>query len=94
VPAQFTDEDEAALLKSLIEQYRLNENTQKLDKKEAVARTLAKRNAQKMGRSLNNSEISGLINQLFETAMPSVSPEGKTIMSILTLDKLATLLIN
>ncbi|MFN8432135.1 MAG: DNA mismatch repair endonuclease MutL [Spirosomataceae bacterium] len=94
VPSQFLDEDEAELFKSLIDQYKVNENNQKIDKKEALAKTLAKRNASKMQKILTKEEIGGLINQLFETAMPSVSPDGNTVMSILTLEKLAALLLN
>lgn len=94
VPSQFLDEDEAELFKSLINQYKVNENNQKIDKKEALAKTLAKRNASKMQKNLTKEEIGGLINQLFETAMPSVSPDGNTVMSILTLEKLAALLLN
>jgi DNA mismatch repair protein MutL len=94
VPTQFMDEDEGALFKSIIEQFRANENNQKVDKKEALAKTLAKRNATKMAKSLSKPEISGLINQLFETSMPSISPDGKPVMSILNLEKIANLLLN
>ncbi|MCP9757593.1 DNA mismatch repair endonuclease MutL [Lacihabitans sp. CCS-44] len=94
VPSQFMDEDEGVLFKSIIEQYKINENNQKVDKKEALAKTLAKRNASKMAKSLSKLEISSLINQLFETSMPSVSPDGKPVMSILSLEKIANLLLN
>ncbi|MCP9768047.1 DNA mismatch repair endonuclease MutL [Lacihabitans sp. LS3-19] len=94
VPSQFMDEDEGVLFKSIIEQYKINENNQKVDKKEALAKTLAKRNATKMSKSLGKPEISSLINQLFETSMPSISPDGKQVMRILSLEKIATLLLN
>ncbi|MCP9762468.1 DNA mismatch repair endonuclease MutL [Lacihabitans soyangensis] len=94
VPSQFMDEDEGVLFKSIIEQYKINENNQKVDKKEALAKTLAKRNATKMSKSLSKLEMSSLINQLFETSMPSVSPDGKPVMSILSLEKIANLLLN
>jgi DNA mismatch repair protein MutL len=94
VPSQFMDEDEGVLFKSIIEQYKINENNQKVDKKEALAKTLAKRNATKMSKSLSKLEMSSLINQLFETSMPSISPDGKPVMSILSLEKIANLLLN
>jgi DNA mismatch repair protein MutL len=94
VPSQFMDEDEGVLFKSIIEQYKINENNQKVDKKEALAKTLAKRNASKMAKFLSKLEMSSLINQLFETSMPSVSPDGKPVMSILSLEKIANLLLN
>lgn len=94
VPSQFMEEDEGMLFKSIIEQYKINENNQKVNKKEALAKTLSKRNATKMSKPLTKPEMSGLINQLFETSMPSVSPDGKPVMSILSLEKIATLLLN
>jgi DNA mismatch repair protein MutL len=94
VPSQFMDEDEGVLFKSIIEQYKINENNRKVDKKEALAKTLAKRNASKMAKFLSKLEMSSLINQLFETSMPSVSPDGKPVMSILSLEKIANLLLN
>ncbi len=94
VPSQFMDEDEGMLFKSIIEQYKINENNQKVNKKEALAKTLSKRNATKMSKPLTKPEMSGLINQLFETSMPSISPDGKPVMSILSLEKIATLLLN
>jgi DNA mismatch repair protein MutL len=94
VPSQFMDEDEGVLFKSIIEQYKINENNQKVDKKEALAKTLAKRNANKMAKFLSKLEMSSLINQLFETSMPSMSPDGKPVMSILSLEKIANLLLN
>ena len=94
VPSQFMDEDEGVLFKSIIEQYKINENNQKVDKKEALAKTLAKRNASKMAKFLSKLEMSSLINQLFETSMPSVSPDGKPVMSILSLEKIANLLLH
>jgi DNA mismatch repair protein MutL len=94
IPSQFMDEDEGALFKSIIEQFKINENNQKIDKKEALAKTLAKKNASKMSKYLGKPEISSLINQLFETSMPSISPDGKQVMRILNLEKIATLLLN
>jgi DNA mismatch repair protein MutL len=93
VPPHFLDEDEGEVFRSIIEQYRINENQQKRDKKETLAKTLAKRNATKMTKALSKTEISGLINQLFETAMPAISPDGKATMGIVSLATLAELLL-
>ncbi len=94
IPPQFMEEDESQVFKSIIEQYRINENNQKHDKKEILAKTLAKRNATTMARSLSKTEISGLINQLFNTAMPAINPDGKQTMRILNLNDLAELIMN
>ena len=94
IPPQFMEEDEAQVFKSIIEQYRINENNQRHDKKEILAKTLAKRNATSMARSQSKTEISGLINQLFNTAMPAINPDGKPTMRILSLTDLAELIMN
>jgi DNA mismatch repair protein MutL len=94
VPPQFMDEDEGVAFKNIIEQYRINENQSKADKREVLAKTLAKRNATKMAKMMNKQEISGLINQLFETAMPAISPEGKPTTKILDLEKIASLMFD
>jgi DNA mismatch repair protein MutL len=92
IPPQFMDEDEALAFKSIIEQYRINENNLKTDKKEVLAKTLAKRNAGKMAKWMSKTEISALINQLFETSMPAISPEGKATIKILNLNQLAEII--
>lgn len=92
IPPQFMEEDEGQVFKSIVEQYRINENNQRHDKKEILAKTLAKRNATTMARSLSKTEISGLINQLFNTAMPAINPDGKQTMRILNLTDLAELI--
>lgn len=94
IPPQFMDEDECQVFKSIIEQYRINENNQRHNKKEILAKTLAKRNATNMTRIISKTEISGLINQLFNTAMPAISPDGKQTMCILNLNDLAELILN
>ena len=42
---------------------------------------------------LSKIEINLLIHQLFETAVPNYTPNGEPIMTILSLDRLAELLI-
>lgn len=94
VPSQFTDEDEAVLFKSIIESYKENENHRESSKKETMAKTLAKKNATRMVKSLDKKEMNSLVNQLFETSMPSINPDGKPVMTILTLDRVGELIFN
>ncbi len=94
VPAQFADEDEAVLFKSILESFKENENNRTLSKKETLARTLAKKYAARMHKNLNTLELRHLVEQLFQTAMPSISPDGKPVMTILTLDKVGELIFN
>ena len=79
--------------------YSLNDSLTKemllfYGKKEILAKTLAKRNATNLAKGMTKTEISGLINQLFNTAMPAISPDGKQTMRILSLNELAELILN
>ncbi len=94
VPAQFADEDEAVLFKSILESFKENENNRTLSKKETLARTLAKKYAARMSKNLDTLALRHLVEQLFQTAMPSISPDGKPVMTILTLDKVGELIFN
>ncbi len=94
VPSQFADEDEAVLFKSILEAFKENENNRAPDKKETLARTLAKKYAARMNKNLDKTELTHLVDQLFETAMPAISPDGKPVMTILTLDKVGELIFN
>lgn len=92
VPSQFAEEDEAVLFKSILESFKENENNRALGKKETLARTLAKKYAGRMNKALDKTELTHLVEQLFETAMPAISPDGKPVMTILTLDKVGELI--
>ncbi|WP_367915325.1 DNA mismatch repair endonuclease MutL [Leadbetterella sp. DM7] len=94
VPSQFADEDEAVLFRSILESFKENENNRTPDKKETLARTLAKKYAGRMSKTLHKTELSNLVDQLFETAMPAISPDGKPVMTILALDKVGELIFN
>lgn len=94
VPAHFQEEDEAVLFKGILEAFKENENHRESGKKETLARTLAKRYAARQNRTLEKKEMTNLIDQLFETAMPSISLDGKPIMRILTLEQVGELIFN
>ncbi len=92
VPNQFSDEDEASAFKAIIAEYKHNENANEENKKENLAKSLSKRIASKNEREISKEEISGLINKLFDTSMPSISPDGKPTLVIVSLSKLAELI--
>lgn len=94
VPSQFMDEDESLLFKNIIDAYKENENNKGISKKEALAKTLAKKNASRMLKSLEKEEMNSLINQLFDTSMPSINPDGKPVLTILPLEKVGELIFN
>jgi DNA mismatch repair protein MutL len=93
VPVAFSNEEEGSLLKSILEEYAVNDNLAPKDKKERFSKTLAKRYASKMKKNLAPDEIKSLIQQLFETSMPAISPIGLPVLKILGLREIAQLLI-
>ncbi|CCH56867.1 DNA mismatch repair protein MutL [Fibrisoma limi BUZ 3] len=96
VPAQTSDEREEELFANLLAQLR--EDTArdrhgrlKLDRSEALARSLARRSAARHVARLNVTERKALVDQLVASSNPSYTPGGDPITTVLTLDKIAGL---
>ncbi|MFT4032830.1 MAG: DNA mismatch repair endonuclease MutL [Siphonobacter sp.] len=92
IPADVIDENEEDLFEGLLAQYRLHASDLRLDRPEALARSFAKRSAARYLTRLSSEEMSALVDQLFASSNPAYTPGGETTFTILSLDKLATLL--
>lgn len=92
VPPEVQEENEKEIFEGLVQQYKTNQTDLQLDRLENVARSFSKRSSSKYMGELSKIEINLLIHQLFETAVPSYTPNGEPIMTILPLDQLAELL--
>ncbi|MBO0949583.1 DNA mismatch repair endonuclease MutL [Fibrella forsythiae] len=92
VPAQTADEREEELFANLLAQLREDTGRMKLDRSEALARSLAKRSSARHQKPLSQTERRALVDQLFASVNPSYTPGGESIMSLLSLDKLSGLL--
>jgi DNA mismatch repair protein MutL len=92
IPSDVLDERAQEIFESLIEQFKQNKAELSIDKKENLARSIAKRMASRQTNSLQNAEIHLLVDQLFASANPQFSPSGEAIMRIVSLDKLAGML--
>ncbi|MGB0838678.1 MAG: DNA mismatch repair endonuclease MutL, partial [Chitinophagales bacterium] len=87
VPADLSQAgNEEQSIEHLIEQYKLNLNELKLDKRESLVRTMARSNAVKTGEKLNKQEMQNLIDQLFACEKPFVAPNGKPTFVTYALD--------
>lgn len=86
VPAGITNTNEQQIFEDLIDQFKKNRDQLKLDKKENLARALAKRSSIQKGKKLNGEEIDSLISDLFACDNPNYSPSGKPTFVILSLD--------
>jgi DNA mismatch repair protein MutL len=89
VPADLPENNDlAAMLEELIEGFKNNHTILKLNKRDNLAKTLAKNSAIKAGTNLETAEMNDLIDQLFACTLPNVSIYGKQIIVKLTLEEL------
>ncbi len=90
VPADVPENHNLAeMMEKLIEGFKNNHSTLKLDKRDNLARTLARNAAIKAGTSLKQEEMNNLIDQLFACNIPGISISGKQIIIKITLEELA-----
>lgn len=90
IPSEAVDVDSVALLENLIENYKQNQIELKSDKRENLARSMARNMSIKSGKSLTQEEMNNLIDELFACKMPYSTPNGKptiTTFSSEDLDK-------
>lgn len=80
--------DETKILEKLLEDFKNNNNVLKLNKRESLARSLAKNAAITAGTSLDNQEMAELIDKLFATESPSISIHGRPSIITITLQEL------
>lgn len=89
IPADLGNVAEHALLEHLLEGFKNNLSILKLDKRDNLARALARNAAIKIGVKLSLEEMNLLIDQLFACQMPNIALNGKPIISTFTLAELA-----
>lgn len=81
--------NETKLFEQLIESYKSTQQDLKLDKRDSLARSMAKNSAVKAGTSLNQEEMNTLIEELFACKTPNFSIYGKPVIQTITLQELA-----
>lgn len=80
--------NETQLFEHLIEGFKNSQQELKLDKRDALARSLARNGAIKGGISLGQEEMNTLIEQLFACKTPNFSISGKPVIQTITLTEL------
>lgn len=80
--------NEVEMLEHLIEGFKTSQTQLKLNKRDNLARTLARNSAIRSGVSLSAEEMNNLIDQLFACKMPNTSLQGKPVIITFTLDDL------
>jgi DNA mismatch repair protein MutL len=89
IPADITNANEHELLEQLLEGFKNNLAVLKLDKRDNLARSLARNAALKAGVKLSMEEMNQLVDQLFACQMPNLALNGKPVISTFTLNELA-----
>jgi DNA mismatch repair protein MutL len=79
---------EVEMLEHLIEGFKNNQSALKLNKRDNLARTLARNTAIKAGTNLSPEEMNLMIDELFACEMPNASLSGKPIIITYTLEEL------
>jgi DNA mismatch repair protein MutL len=89
IPADLGNVSEDALLEHLLEGFKNNQAILKLDKRDNLARSLARNGALKAGIRLSLEEMNLLIDQLFACQMPNLALNGKPVITTFTLSEIA-----
>jgi DNA mismatch repair protein MutL len=88
IPADLNNVAEHQLLEQLLEGFKNNLSILKLDKRDNLARSLARNAAIKAGVKLSLEEMNLLIDQLFACQMPNLALNGKPVITTFTLNEL------
>jgi DNA mismatch repair protein MutL len=88
IPADLVNVGEHELLEQLLEGYKNNQAILKLDKRDNLARSLARNAATKSGTRMSLEEMNLLIDQLFACQMPNLALNGKLVITTFTLNEL------
>ncbi len=88
VPAATVNYESSALLEGLIENYKQNQQELKLNKRENIARSMARNMSVKAGKALTQEEMNSLIDELFACKMPYSTPSGKPTITTISMEEL------
>jgi DNA mismatch repair protein MutL len=88
IPADISSGNEKDLFEGLIEQFKNNRDELSIDRKENLARSLAKRASLKPGTRLTLLEMNTLIDQLFACKNPNYAPNGNHTIVLLDMNRI------
>lgn len=88
-PSGMKDPNVQELLESMLEQYKKNLVELNLDKTVNLARSFSISLSRRFNRKLFPEEMNHLINELFSTSVPDLTPDGKRILVVLGEEQLS-----
>jgi len=93
IPADIPPGREKELLEELIEQYQQDRTDLVLDKRENMARAMAKRVASRLVSRMTDLEINALVDKLFGTQVPNYTPTGQKTLVMMEMNQLENLFL-
>lgn len=91
IPADVPTGSEKGLFEGLIEQFKIYNSELKVERREMLARSIAKKSALKPGTKLSLIEMNTLIDQLFACKTPTYAPNGNLTIVLMDMDKIGRL---
>lgn len=88
IPAEISDADGLELIEKLLENFKELAAITKIDRKENLAKSLARQAAIKAGKFLSAVEMQSIIDELFSCSTPSVALNGGKTLTIITAEEL------
>ena len=94
IPADVPAQDEKELFEGLLEQYKNNLTSLKLDRRESLARAMARRISSRLAGRMTGLEMNALVDKLFACQVPNYTPAGQKTLVIIELSQLQGLFQN
>ncbi|WP_338813504.1 DNA mismatch repair endonuclease MutL [Bernardetia sp. Wsw4-3y2] len=93
LPADLLKEKGESILEALLEQFKYNQTTIKIPKRENILRAFAKRASMQAKTFFSNEEMQSLIDELFACQQPNYTPDGKKIFMLLDTEMIEQLFL-
>lgn len=84
-PAGFSHIDAAAQLEKILENFKTNKSDLQIDHKLNLAKSMAMTLSVKHGKSMQDEEMSALVDDLFACQVPDTAPDGRKTLVILSM---------
>lgn len=92
VPSDLNNINAANVIETIINNHKENNNDLNFDKNISLARSIAIKTAIKSGIKLDEREMQDIFDSLFMCKVPNVSPDGRNILTIISISELDKLI--
>jgi DNA mismatch repair protein MutL len=83
-PADLEAGSEKQIIEELLEQYKNNKDDLKIDRRDLLAKSMAKNVSVKAGKTLSREEMKSIVNDLFACNKPYLSIDGKATLMLIS----------